>query len=109
MHAEGLEDVGVSPLPERLTRHPTDELRQQVVARVGVQVLRAGVEVQVPLVPHHPQDLIERDHVVHAPPAHRKRARPVTDPADVVNQVVYGDGMPEVRDLGDVPPDIVIE
>ena len=98
LHPERTEDPRRGEFGEGHAADRLRRLREEGVAHVRVEVLRAGHEVEFALARHEAQDLLRRDDVVEAPAGDAEQLPLVPDPARVVDHPTHSDGMLELRD-----------
>ena len=79
-HAQGVEDVLLRKLGQRLARHLLHYHREQGVAAVAIEELVARREVQLGLLKQQAGDIIVRDHVVKPPSCEEQEVPPYRMP-----------------------------
>ena len=84
LHPERLEQIRFRPGPERFPSYFGDCRREQVISRIGIQVLLARGEIQLPLATDHPQDHLQRHTASHVHACQAKRFGPVPQAAGVI-------------------------
>ncbi len=108
-HPERLENTLPGELRQSLSRNPLHDLGEQEEARVAVEVLVSGLEVQRFL----PDDGVERvlagGHVLPVDPTEIEELQVITQAAGVLHQVPDGDRGPVPGNLGNVLPHLVVD
>ena len=108
-HPQRLEDALVREGAERPARDALDRDREQRVAGVAVEVLRARPEVERRLARQEIEDVALRDDVASPAPArHLQQAPLIPDPARVLREVAQRDRHAVVGELRHVAADVVV-
>jgi len=108
MHAQGKKHSLLEEVVEPHPRDPLHHLGHEGVAHVGVEVLGARLEIQLPLALHELQDLLPGDHVVDPPSGLDQQLPLVADPRRVGGELAKGHRSTQIRQLRKVGVELVI-
>ena len=109
LHSERFEDSPLGELTDRFAAHSLDDHREQEIARVAVEVLLSGWEVELLLPGQQIDDSLIVVKVSQVHPRQVHEAQVVTQSARVMNEMPDGHRRAVVRELRNVLPDVVLD